>query len=76
MRFDLNDLILFHKVVYEHIPLKMPDYLKLYDNNSRLRSTHLDSLSFVSAILPKNSNRGILDKSFFTEHTPCGTMFP
>ena len=65
MRFDLNDLILFHKVVYELIPLKMPDYLKLFNNNSRLRSTHLDSLSFVSSILPRNSNQGILEKSFF-----------
>ncbi len=65
MHFDLNDLILFHKVVYELIPLKMPEYLTLYNNNSRLRSTHLDSLSYVSAILPRNSNRGILDKSFF-----------
>ncbi len=64
-RFDLNDLILFHKVVYSLIPLEMPDYLTLYNGNSRLRSSHLDSLSFMSAILPRNSNKGILDKSFF-----------
>ena len=28
----------------------MPDYLTLFNGNSRLRSTHLDNLSFVTNI--------------------------
>ena len=43
-----NDMNLFHKVVNEIIPVTMPDYLTPYSGDSRLRSTHLDNLSFVS----------------------------
>ena len=64
-RFDLNDLIPFHKVVYQDIPLKLPDYLKFYRGNSRLRSTHLDDMCFVSDILPRASAPNLLNKSFF-----------
>ena len=64
-RFDFNDLILFHKVIYQDIPLKLPDYLKFYDGSSRLRSTHLDCLSIVSDILPNASAPNLLKKSFF-----------
>ena len=64
-KFDLNDLILFHKVVYNLIPLHMPDYLSLFCGNSRLRSSHLDKLCFESSVLPRTSNKGILEKSFF-----------
>ena len=45
-----NDMNLFHKVVYKIIPVTMPDYLTLYSGDSRLRSTHLDNLCFVSNI--------------------------
>ncbi len=65
IKLDLNDLILFHKVVYNFIPLPMPDYLSPFCGNSRLRRTHLDRLCFVSSVLPRNSNKGILQKSFF-----------
>ena len=64
-RFDLNDLVLFHKVVYQDIPLKLPEYLKFFDGTSRLRSTHLDDLCFVSDILPRASAPNLLKKSFF-----------
>ena len=43
----------------------MPAYLKQHDGSSRLRSCHLDELSFVSNILPKSSSTNLLDKSFF-----------
>ena len=49
-RFKFNDMTLFHKIVYKLIPMSMPDYLTFYNGNSRLRSTHLDSLSFVTNI--------------------------
>ena len=64
-RFDLNDLVLFHKVVYMLIPLQLPHYLKFFEGSSRLRSTHLDNLSIVSDIIPRASAPNLLKKSFF-----------
>ena len=49
-RFNLNDMNLFHKIVYKTSPINMPDYLPRYNGDSRLRSTYLDNLSFVSNI--------------------------
>ncbi len=48
LKFDLNDLIFFHKVLHELVPVRLPDYLHLFDGNTILRSTHLDDLSYVS----------------------------
>ena len=64
-RFEFNDLVLFHKVVYQDIPLKFPDYLTFFDGNSRLRSTHLDDLCIISTIIPRPSAPNLLKKSFF-----------
>ncbi len=66
-RFILNDLIWFHKAVYSIIPLDIPYYLTLYKGYSRLRSSHLDELSFVSSVMPNNSSSitSNLEKSFF-----------
>ena len=64
-KFDLNDLVLFHKVVYNLIPLDLPQYLSLFEGNSRLRSSHHDRLSFVCTLQPKGTSTGLLDKSFF-----------
>ena len=64
-RFDLNDLILFHKVVNNYIPLSLPPYLKLFDGETRLRSTHLDNFCYTSNIVPKSSSPSLLNKSFF-----------
>ena len=64
-RFDLNDLILFHKIVYNLIPLKFPDYLSFFNGISRLRSCHLDNLSIISNLQPKSSSTHSLNKSFF-----------
>ena len=43
----------------------MPSYLSLFDGNSRLRSCHLDRLSFVSSIVPSGQSTSTLNKSFF-----------
>ena len=56
---------LFHKVVYKIIPVTMPDYLTLYSGDSRLRSTHLHNLSFVSNIASTTTSISNLNKSFF-----------
>ena len=64
-RFTLNDLILFHKIVYGYIPVSLPSYLDWYSGHSRLRSTHLDNRSLVCTLLPKASSSKTLEKSFF-----------
>ena len=64
-RFDLNDLILFHKIIYNLIPLNLPNYLSFFNGNSRLRSCHLDTLSIVSSLQAKSLNTNCLKKSFF-----------
>ena len=64
-RFNLNDLVLFHKIFHKRIPVNMPSYLSLFAGNSRLRSCHLDRLSYVSSILPNGSSTHTLNKSFF-----------
>ena len=43
----------------------MPDYLTLYNGNSRLRSTHVDNLSFVTNIASTATSIKNLNKSFF-----------
>ena len=74
-RFDLNDILYFHKVVYNLINLKLPSYLKFFETQSRLRSSHMDSLCLVSSIQPRlthtnlsqepNSSRSIFGNSYF-----------
>ena len=72
-KFDLNDLIFFHKVVNNTIPVSLPDYLSFYQGGSRLRRCHLDSYSIVSSIIPRSSQNSYsnaisnnpLSKSFF-----------
>ena len=65
-----NDLVLFHKIVYELIPSKLPNYLSFFNGISRLRSTHLDSLSIVSNLNSRSFTESYLRKSFyFRTHT-------
>ena len=54
-RFEYNDLVLFYKIVYNLISIQLPFFLKFYEGNSRLRSCHLDNLSLVSTLNPKNN---------------------
>ena len=65
LRFQLNDLILFHKIVNEYIPTNLPYYLQWFDGNSRLRSSHLDSKSLVSTYLPTGRGSRLFENSFF-----------
>ncbi len=72
-KFDLNDLIFFHKVINKIMPVSLPEYLSFYQGGSRLRRCHLDSYSIVSAIVPKSNQNSSysgslnspLSKSFF-----------
>ena len=69
-KFDLNDLLFFHKVVNDLVPISLPSYLSFYQGGSRLRSCHLDKLSIVSSLIPFSSqfsdrSNNPFSKSFF-----------
>ena len=64
MRFDLSDLVLFHKIVHQLIPMKIPEYISRYTGSSRLRNSHLDSMSFIfNNAYPTRDSRSKLYKS-------------
>ena len=66
-RFDYHDLTFFQSIFYGHSPVKLPQYLSLFDGTTRLRSTHLDRLCLVSSVSPKfSASRSNTD----TEHAP------
>ena len=66
MRFELGDLVLFHKIVHELIPMKLPEYILRYNGSSRLRNSNLDSMSFIFNNAYHTSNsRSKLYKSFY-----------
>ncbi len=72
-KFDLNDLVFFHRVINDLTPLSLPEYFSFYQGSSRLRICHLDSLSIVSSIIPRSTQsynsgdnpRDPLSRSFF-----------
>ena len=68
--FDLNDLLFFHKIINELVPVSLPSYLSFYEGGSRLRRCHLDRLSIVCSLLPRSTQSSVrsnshLSKSFF-----------
>ena len=68
-RFELNELVFFHKVMYGLIAVELPFYLSLYQGNSRLRRTHLDLLSVVSSIIPRSSSNPLAKSFFYRTYT-------
>ncbi len=63
--FDLNDLVLIHKIIYELIPTRLPRYMHLFSGLTRLRSTHLDTLCLVNDLQLNRYNEKYLNRSFF-----------
>ena len=65
--FDINDLAFFHKIVYENVPVSLPDYIEPYTGQGRLRQANLDSLSYVCTFTSSSysSSRSPFYKSFF-----------
>ena len=65
--FDINDLIYFHKIINNQIPLNLPKYIQPYTGQSRLRQSKLDDMCYVcdykSSSFP--SCRSPFYKSFF-----------
>ena len=56
-KFEFTDLLLFHKIFYGTMCIKMPDYITpvLDEDIQRLRSSHLDKLSLKCLISPRIS---------------------
>ena len=67
-RLDLNDLLFLHKIIYNLIPVDLPNYLSFFVNQSRLRSSHLDHLSLVSSITPKCSSNVFANSFYYRVH--------
>ena len=68
-RFDFLDLIFFFKIVKGLVPVPLPAYLTPYQGNSRLRSSHLDSLCFVSSTVPRASTNAFAKNFFYRTHS-------
>ena len=64
-KFDMNDLIIFHKSIYDLIPVSFPNYLTFFNGQTRLRSSHLDNLSLVCSLDVNSTGFGCLKRSFF-----------
>ncbi len=66
--FDLNQLLFFHKIVYEITPVKLPYYLSFYQGSSRLRSSHMDHLCLVCSIIPRTISNAFSRSFFYKTH--------
>ena len=67
-RFELNDFLFLHKVIYNHIPVVLPVYLSFFQGQSRLRRSHLDNLSLVSSITPHSDNNTFANSFYYRTH--------
>ena len=63
-KFDLNDILFLYKILKNLVPVELPHYLKFFEGQSRLRSSHLDNLSLVSSITPRTPTNAFA-KAFF-----------
>ena len=75
-KFNLNDMILFHKIFYGNIPSSMPDYLSVFNGQTRLRKCHLDNFSLVSSISSRTTSSHYLNKSFFFRSHSLWNLVP
>ena len=50
------------------MPIKLPSYLTFFSGQSRLRRTHLDSLSLVSSVTPRSPSNAFANGFFFRTH--------
>ncbi len=72
-RFDYHDLKFLHSVIYSMSCVQLPEYLTFFSGTTRLRSSHFDHLSLISAIQPRgnaNSNprQGFTNTFFYRAH--------
>ena len=65
-KFDLNDILLFHKIVNGFVTIKLPDYVSKFTGVSRLREKHLDSERYICDLYhPNLSSSSLILKSYF-----------
>ena len=65
-KFDLNDLIFFHKIINGYVLTKLPDYISKFTGISRLRENHLDSECYIYSLNhPNLSSQSPIFKNFF-----------
>ena len=62
--FDRNDLILFHKIIKNVIPIELPYYIERYIGQGRLRRRNLNSTSYILN-LKSSSSRSPIYRTFF-----------
>ena len=67
-KFHLTELINMHKIVYGLVPTSLPDYMTFFTGQTRLRRTHLDSLSLISSISPRSPSNAFANSFFFRVH--------
>ena len=67
-KFELNDLVFLHKIIKNLVPVELPVYLKIFEGQSRLRSSHLDHLSLVSSISPRTPTNAFAKSFFYSTH--------
>ena len=66
--FDINDLVFFHKIVYNLVPFSLPNFIQPCTGQGRLRNLNLDYLSFINIAISgsaSSSIRSTFCKSFF-----------
>ena len=54
-KFDLNDLILFHKIDSGYVHVDLPNYISKFNGVSRLRENHLDLECYTCNLNPSNA---------------------
>ena len=57
--FDINDLVLFHKIVYNLVPFSLPNFIQPYTVQGRLRNLNLDYLSFRNIAISGSASSSI-----------------
>ena len=66
--FNINDLVFFHKIVYNKVPFSLLNFIQPYTGQERLRNLNLDYLSFINITISGSASFSIISlfyKSFF-----------
>ena len=69
-KFDLNDILLFHKIINGYVHIGLPEYVSKFIGLSRLREKHLDSECYICNLYhPSISARSPIFKNYFCRVT-------
>ena len=62
--FDINDLVFFHKIVYNLVPFSFPNFIQPYTGQGRLCNLNLDYLSFINISISGSASSSIRSPSY------------